>query len=189
MARNLLGRIASRSTFAVGKWQQLQPQLPRLNTRECQATHGSLHRLLSDMSPQCPFFLQSRRQASSQSAVAEQPGERFPCQHETRGELCKTLEKRNIPDHKKRLLAAKFELKRRLYKAICRDGELPQEVRDRHRSKLSRLPRNSAFVRLRNRCVSTGRPRSVLSLFRMSRITFREKASQGALMGVKKSSW
>ncbi|CAA7401228.1 unnamed protein product [Spirodela intermedia] len=133
-------------------------------------------------------FLVSRRHSSA-PAAAELPSERFPCQHERRGELCKTLEKRNILDHKRRLLAAKYELRRKLYKAVCRDPELPAELRDRHRCKLSRLPRNSSFVRVRNRCISTGRPRAVLRLFRMSRITFREKASQGALMGVKKSSW
>nr|YP_011014911.1 ribosomal protein subunit S14 [Hancornia speciosa]WQB60314.1 ribosomal protein subunit S14 [Hancornia speciosa] len=30
-------------------------------------------------------------------------------------------EKRNIRDHKRRLLAAQYELRRKLYKAFCKD--------------------------------------------------------------------
>ncbi|YP_008992378.1 ribosomal protein S14 (mitochondrion) [Salvia miltiorrhiza] len=92
-------------------------------------------------------------------------------------------EKRNIRDHKRRLLAAKYELRRKLYKAFCfcKDPDLP---RDKHRYKLSKLPRNSSFARVRNRCISTGRPRSVYKFFRISRIVFRISRS-----GIKKSSW
>ncbi|CAN8287550.1 unnamed protein product [Cochlearia groenlandica] len=97
--------------------------------------------------------------------------------------------KRNSADHRRRLLAAKFELRRKLYKAFCKDPELPSEMRDKNRYKLSKLPRNSAFTRIRNRCVFTGRSRSVTELFRMSRICFRGLANKGALLGIKKSSW
>ncbi|KAK7296915.1 hypothetical protein VNO77_49347 [Canavalia gladiata] len=98
-------------------------------------------------------------------------------------------EKRNIRDHKRRLLAAKYELRRKLYKAFCKDSDLPSDMRDKLRYKLSKLPRNSSFARVRNRCISTGRPRSVYEFFRISRIVFRGLASRGPLMGIKKSSW
>jgi len=55
--------------------------------------------------------------------------------------------------------------------------------------KLTKLPRNSSKVRLRNRCSVTGRPRAYIRKFRLSRITFRELASQGRIPGVTKSSW
>ena len=106
-----------------------------------------------------------------------------------RGKLSKMSEKRNIRDHKRRLLAAKYELRRKLYKAFCKDLDLPSDMRDKHRYKLSKLPRNSSFARVRNRCISTGRPRSVYEFFRISRIVFRGLASRGPLMGIKKSSW
>lgn len=96
---------------------------------------------------------------------------------------------RNIRDHKRRLLAAKYELRRKLYKALCRDPELPNAVRMKHRAKLSKLPRNSAFARVRNRCILSGRSRAVYKFFRISRIAFRQLANQGQLMGVKKASW
>ena len=54
---------------------------------------------------------------------------------------------------------------------------------------LSRLPRNSNPIRLHNRCKITGRPRGYMRQFGISRITFREMASQGLIPGVKKASW
>ena len=54
---------------------------------------------------------------------------------------------------------------------------------------LSRLPRNSNPVRLHNRCLLTGRPKGYMRQFGISRITFREMASQGLIPGIKKASW
>jgi small subunit ribosomal protein S14 len=54
---------------------------------------------------------------------------------------------------------------------------------------LSRLPRNSNPIRLHNRCKLTGRPKGYMRQFGISRITFREMASQGLIPGVKKASW
>ncbi|KAJ4788107.1 Ribosomal protein S14 [Rhynchospora pubera] len=101
----------------------------------------------------------------------------------------KVADKRNIRDYKRRLLAAKYELRRNLYKTLWQDPNLPYDLRQKYRHKLSRLPRNSSFTRVRNRCIYSGRPRSVYKLFRSSRIVFRSLASEGALMGVKKASW
>lgn len=96
---------------------------------------------------------------------------------------------RNIQDHKCRLKAAKEEVKRKLCKAFLRETDLPSEMREKQRYMLSKLPRQGSFTRVRNRCIFTGRPRSVYALFRTSRIVFRELAGQGSLMGVKKASW
>ena len=54
---------------------------------------------------------------------------------------------------------------------------------------LSRLPRNSNPIRLHNRCLLTGRPKGYMRQFGISRITFREMASQGLIPGIKKASW
>ncbi len=54
---------------------------------------------------------------------------------------------------------------------------------------LSKLPKNSSRVRLHNRCSITGRPRGYIRQFRISRIQFREMASEGLIPGVKKASW
>ena len=54
---------------------------------------------------------------------------------------------------------------------------------------LSRLPRNSNPIRLHNRCKLTGRPKGYIRQFGISRICFREMASEGLIPGVKKASW
>jgi len=55
-------------------------------------------------------------------------------------------------------------------------------------SKLQKLPRNSAKIRIRNRCWKTGRPRGFYRDFGVSRHVLREMAHQCLLPGVTKSS-
>ena len=78
---------------------------------------------------------------------------------------------------KRAKLIKKYEAKRAQLKA---DGDYVG---------LSRLPRNSNPIRLRNRCKLTGRPRGYMRQFGVSRITFREMASSGLIPGVRKASW
>ena len=54
---------------------------------------------------------------------------------------------------------------------------------------LAKLPRNSSPTRRNNRCFETGRSRSYMRQFGLSRIAFREHASRGEIPGVTKSSW
>ena len=54
---------------------------------------------------------------------------------------------------------------------------------------LQKLPKNASPVRMHNRCKITGRPKGYIRLFGLSRIQFREMASQGLIPGVKKASW
>lgn len=86
-------------------------------------------------------------------------------------------EKRNIRDHKRR---AKYELRRKLYKDFCKFISGTKIVS----SCLSF--QEKCLFRVRNRCISTGLPRSVYEFFRICR---RGLASRGPLIGIKKSSW
>jgi len=54
---------------------------------------------------------------------------------------------------------------------------------------LQKLPRNSCKVRVRNRCMLTGRPRGYMRTFGVSRVTFREMVLFGLIPGLTKSSW
>lgn len=54
---------------------------------------------------------------------------------------------------------------------------------------LSMLPRDASPTRLVNRCRVSGRRRAFMRRFQMSRLTFRELASNGMIPGVTKSSW
>lgn len=54
---------------------------------------------------------------------------------------------------------------------------------------LQKLPKNSSYVRLHNRCKLTGRPRGYMRQFGISRVTFRDMANKGLIPGVTKASW
>jgi small subunit ribosomal protein S14 len=92
-------------------------------------------------------------------------------------------------DTRRRHLVHRFEVERRLYKAMSVDMALSPEHRRRALLKLCALPRNSSLSRIRNRCVMSGRPRGVFSHTKLSRLCFREAASRGLLPGILKASW
>jgi small subunit ribosomal protein S14 len=54
---------------------------------------------------------------------------------------------------------------------------------------LDEMPRDGSRTRLKNRCRMTGRTRAYMRRFGLSRIRFRELASQGLIPGITKSSW
>jgi small subunit ribosomal protein S14 len=54
---------------------------------------------------------------------------------------------------------------------------------------LQKLPRDSSYVRLHNRCMFTGRARGFHRKFGVSRLVLREMALKGEIPGLKKSSW
>ena len=86
-------------------------------------------------------------------------------------------------------LAKKFLKKREALKKIIKNKKLPLEERFAAQLKLAKIPRNSAKVRIRNRCEITGRPHGVYRKLRISRIALRDLASQGKIPGMTKSSW
>jgi small subunit ribosomal protein S14 len=90
---------------------------------------------------------------------------------------------------RRRLMAKRYAAKRARLKATARDQSLPIEERFAAQLKLAELPRNSADVRIRNRCELTGRPRGVYRKFKLSRIALRELGSKGQIPGMVKASW
>ncbi len=92
-------------------------------------------------------------------------------------------------NNRRRKLAKRYAAKRERLKAIARDQALPIEERFAAQLKLAELPRNSATVRIRNRCELTGRPRAFYRKFKLSRIALRELGSKGQIPGLVKASW
>ncbi len=88
---------------------------------------------------------------------------------------------------RQRLVDAFAETRSELRKISVDVKQTPEE-RFAARQKLASLPRNSAKIRLRNRCAVTGRPRGYMRFFGLSRITFRELALKGELPGIRKGS-
>ena len=92
-------------------------------------------------------------------------------------------------NHRKEALVKKYKHKRSALKRKVYDKNLSLEERFKSVLELSKLPRNGSGVRVRGRCILTGRSRGLYRFFALSRIKFRELALSGALPGVRKSSW
>ena len=86
-------------------------------------------------------------------------------------------------------LSDKLFKKREKLKKIIMNKKLPLEERFKAQQKLSKLPRNSAKTRVRNRCQITGRPHGVYRKLKISRIALRQLGLQGKIPGMVKSSW
>ena len=86
-------------------------------------------------------------------------------------------------------LSDKLFKKRQMLKKIIMDKKLPLEERFKAQQKLSKLPRNSAKIRVMNRCQITGRPHGVYRKLKISRIALRQLGLQGKIPGMVKSSW
>tara|TARA_Y100000741_G_scaffold262985_1_gene203537 strand:+ start:842 stop:1147 length:306 start_codon:yes stop_codon:yes gene_type:complete len=86
-------------------------------------------------------------------------------------------------------LSEKFYKKREALKKIIMNRQLTFEERFKAQQKLSKLPRNSAKTRVRNRCQITGRPHGVYRKLKISRIALRQLGLEGKIPGMIKSSW
>ena len=92
--------------------------------------------------------------------------------------------------NKKRIkMNKRFEKKRKKLKQIIMDKKLSLEERFKAQLKLSKMPKNSSKIRIRNRCELTGRPHGVYRKLKISRIALRELTLQGKIPGMFKSSW
>ena len=92
-------------------------------------------------------------------------------------------------NNRRKLLSKRYLNKRKKLKKIIMDKKISLEERFKAQQKLSKLPRNSAKTRVRNRCEVSGRPHGVYRKLRISRIALREMASSGKIPGMTKSSW
>ncbi|HZK03546.1 MAG TPA: 30S ribosomal protein S14 [Bacteroidaceae bacterium] len=88
---------------------------------------------------------------------------------------------------KRARMAEKYADKRAALKEIVRTGE--PEAAFEAAQKLQEIPRNANPIRQHNRCKITGRPKGYMRMFGLSRIQFREMASQGIIPGIRKASW
>ena len=86
-------------------------------------------------------------------------------------------------------LTKKYAKKRLALKKIINNKKLPLDERFSAQLKLSKLPRNSAKIRIRNRCQITGRPHGVYRKLKISRIALRQLGLEGKIPGMVKSSW
>ena len=98
--------------------------------------------------------------------------------------------KSSVNRNKKRIvLSLKFANKRRKLKEIIMNKKISLEERFKAQMKLSKLPRNSSKIRIKNRCEITGRSHAVYRKLKISRIILRKLSLEGKIPGMIKSSW
>ncbi len=92
-------------------------------------------------------------------------------------------------NERRKKLVAKYAPVRKKLKAIMKDPKASDDEKDEAQAKLQKLPRDASPVRIRNRCVVTGRPRAYYRKFGLSRIALRDLGLAGEIPGLTKSSW
>ena len=92
-------------------------------------------------------------------------------------------------NEKRKRLVEKYAKVRAELKAVLANPATTDEQFFAAQTKLQKLPKNSARIRIRNRCSMSGRPRGYKRKYGVSRIQFRELALAGKIPGVIKSSW
>ena len=111
----------------------------------------------------------------------------FPLNNKNWGKMAKTSA---VQKNLKRIkMVKKYEKKRAALKKIIKNKKLELSERFAAQLKLNKLPKNSAKIRVRNRCEVSGRPHGVYRKLKISRIALRDMASSGKIPGITKSSW
>jgi small subunit ribosomal protein S14 len=92
-------------------------------------------------------------------------------------------------NEKRKRLVKKYAPKREALKAVASDRSAAPEERFKAALALAEMPRSGSKVRVRNRCMLTGRSRGNYRKFGISRIMLREMGAHGLIPGLKKASW
>ena len=101
--------------------------------------------------------------------------------------MAKTSKK--VKNEQRGELVKRYGAKRKALRDKIRNPKTSDEARAKAYAQLRDLPRNSAAIRLRNRCAMTGRSRGFVRAFGLSRMAMRDMALNGLLPGVRKASW
>lgn len=91
-----------------------------------------------------------------------------------------------IRDKKRRELFKKYEFRRLILKSLLCNELLSFTEKNCIRYLLNKMPKNSSGVRIRNRCILTGRGRGVIRKYRLSRIMLKKYCLLGYVPGIVK---
>lgn len=83
----------------------------------------------------------------------------------------------------------KYKAKRAAIKKTITSSRSTEQEKEQAMIKLHSLPRNASPVRVRRRCILTGRPHGYYRKFGLSRNKLREAAMRGDVPGLVKASW
>jgi len=92
-------------------------------------------------------------------------------------------------DKKHRQFFVNNEIRKLYYKFMMLNDLLNFNSKLFYQKKISLFVTKSSITKIKNRCLITGRGHGVFRFFGLSRISFRELVSKGALSGIKKKTW
>lgn len=92
-------------------------------------------------------------------------------------------------NERRKKTVARYAEKRLALKATLANPQASEDEKDAARIAIQQLPRDANPIRIRRRCVVSGRPRAVYKKFGLSRVALREMALKGQIPGMTKSSW
>ncbi len=92
-------------------------------------------------------------------------------------------------DKRKRKLFQKVEKTQRVLKSIISDESQEENLRQSAYKKLNYVGKIGSKTKIHNRCLMSGRSKSVYRKFKVSRIELRELALKGSIPGYTKKSW
>jgi ribosomal protein S14 len=92
-------------------------------------------------------------------------------------------------DKRKRILYKKMEFRKLCLKALINDQYLDIRLRTSLRIELDKIGKRSNIGKIKNRCILTGRGRSVYRVFGLDRFNFKKLANLGYLIGIEKTGW
>jgi len=92
-------------------------------------------------------------------------------------------------DKRKRVEYKRDEFRKLCLKFLATRQALKPSDRLFARTQIDKLSRNGSITRLRNRCIISGRGRSVYRIFGLDRYVFKKMANQGLLTGIEKTGW
>jgi small subunit ribosomal protein S14 len=88
-----------------------------------------------------------------------------------------------------RVKFAQFELKSKVIKAITHNKTFKSSIRWYFSLHTSKKRKKTSKVRIKNRCVLSGRSRSFYRFAKLSRLFLRENQYIGSIVGLRKSFW
>lgn len=92
-------------------------------------------------------------------------------------------------NERRKAIVARYAERRAELKAVVARPSATAQEKAAAAEELRRQPRDASPTRVRNRDSVDGRPRGHLRKFGVSRVRLRELAHDGALPGVRTSSW
>jgi len=90
------------------------------------------------------------------------------------------MKNKRLVDSKRRRLYDRLEVKNKLISIISKVSDNLSELKE---------SRKGSLVRVKNRCVTTGRSGAVYKKYRASRMTIKDYNSKGWIPGLFKDSW